>query len=278
MALTKIIANTPQTPNNSDAQDWASMLNAIVGDVSGVLTYGNELEVEIVNDNKIKIKDGVYSLQGHMIRIHEGTDLELTVNSGTLGVKRIDLLVVTYEKNINNQEDDVFKFEVVQGDAIASNEGNPTPPNITQNNLLEGGIKRQEVLYELHLNETTLSLVDKRQFVTSIRDLENRVESGFKNIAKPTLLWQGVQSVGELNVPDLNNYSIIQIVTGDANDTSGARGTSLISLGNVGAVHYVTSSYGNQPSTFRITISYGKITIYDFQNPDMRILKIYGII
>lgn len=183
MALTKIIANTPQTPNNSDAQDWASMLNAIVGGVSGVLTYGNELEVEIVNDNKIKIKDGVYSLQGHMIRNHKGTDLELTVNSGTLGVKRIDLLVVTYEKNINNQEDDVFEFEVVQGEAIASNDGNPTPPSITQNDLLEGGTKRQEVLYELHINETTLSLVDKRQFVTSVRNLEDRIEGAVGDMA-----------------------------------------------------------------------------------------------
>ena len=215
-----IIVNTPQTLNQSDAQDWGSLFSSIVGDVSGVMDYGNKLSVTKTDNNNIVVSSGVYSLQGHFLRVEEGKDLELSVDSGTLGVKRKDALIVRYTKNVDSEANDYFAIEVYKGTPVVIGEGEPVLPTLPNDNLLEGGSDNSGLLYEIDINETELTLVDKRKYIDSIVSLEDRLENVDEDIKNRILVEHGrvstVTGGGAIAYPsDIELYNfMVEGVTG----------------------------------------------------------------
>ena len=178
MAEKAIIVNTPKNKIQSDAQDWASIFNSIIGDQSGVLTYGEKLKLTKKNNNTVTLYDGVYSMQGHMIQVERGSTVDLIVDSGTLGVERVDSVVVEYVKNGDRTENDNFEFKVVKGEPQVTG-GNAVAPTLLNEDLLSGGLTRQDKLFDLSINGTELSIVDERKMIESMKEFDDRVASEF---------------------------------------------------------------------------------------------------
>lgn len=173
MGQKKIIANSIAA-NEISATDFASIFNALIGDQSGILDYRNKLKLEIVNNNTVRLLDGVYSLKGFILYVEESTNTNLTIESGTLGMNRTDAVVATYHKNGKGDGDDLLVFEIVRGEPTT---GTPTVPIIDTSDVNAAGTKRQEILHTVEIVGTTITKVNCiAPIVQNISDLQENVD------------------------------------------------------------------------------------------------------
>lgn len=170
MAQKGIVKNSIGT-EDIQATDFASIFNALIGGVSGVLTYGNSLKASIVNDNTIRLLDGVFSLKGFILYVEESTNIDLSIDSGTLGMNRMDAIVATYQKNIIGQESDVLIFEVIKGTPVA---GTPVLPVLTTGDINASALKHQEAVFSVQIDGTKISKVT--QIAKPIRSVKNMTD------------------------------------------------------------------------------------------------------
>lgn len=126
--------------------DMASYNASIMGNGEFVLERGEQLRVQVVSNNKVRIYDGDIMMQGRHIMIDRGTYEEMTHENGAQGYKRIDLIVMTYEKdNITGIEN--AKVEVIKG---TPTEGTPVVPGFATGDILDAGaLKNQMPLYKV---------------------------------------------------------------------------------------------------------------------------------
>lgn len=141
----KIITGKTGTPH-VDSSDDAALYRAIIG-VDYVLPNGSKFSYEVIDNNTIKINDGDILIQGHLGRIVPGDYENVTINNGTQGMKRNDLIVARYTKNTETG------FENIE---LAVLEGTPgttaIDPTLTVEDLTNGGTTRELPLYRVSLD------------------------------------------------------------------------------------------------------------------------------
>lgn len=122
--------------------------------VDGVFDdYGEGMSYEIVNNNLIKIYDGLLINQGRFLRITPGTYEEIQIANGEVGVNRKDLIVAHFETDGDNEIHDI---RVLQG----SDDG--TIPEITTSNTFNGGTINEVPLYLVSIEGINIASVDKQ--------------------------------------------------------------------------------------------------------------------
>lgn len=130
-----------------DASDHALLFNSLFGEC-GVLSIGNKLELSKLTNNKIRMLDGFYIMNnGVIIRVEDFEDLD--VDSGTLGKKRIDLVVAEYVKNGLQTGEDTAVIKIINGEY----DDEPIAPELTQNETT-----RQEKIATLLIDSTDMSI------------------------------------------------------------------------------------------------------------------------
>ena len=159
MGQKAITIYTPTSANahiyaEDDAQLWRSLFGG-----SGITLADNRLACTKVNDNTVRLASGQYSNQGYIICVQGGTTEDLTVDSGTAGAYRHDLLVAHFTRGSGDTAD-THVFEIVKG-TDASTASAAEDPTLTQNDLTSGGSERQEALYRLVISGTTLSAIER---------------------------------------------------------------------------------------------------------------------
>ena len=146
--------------NHITSADDASLHRAIFGEGDYVLDTGSKFKATIIDNNTIRIDDGDLLIQGHLARINPGDYEEVTIDNGTPGSERYDLIVAKYLKdNVTGIES--VTIEVIKGTAGAT----PTEPDITQDDLKNGGLERDFVLYRVLVDGATLDSVST-QYIT----------------------------------------------------------------------------------------------------------------
>lgn len=169
-----------------DAQDLASIFTGIVGNESGVLTVFDELRLEKISDNKVRLHSGVYSLKGHMLYIPKGSHEDFEIESGTLGANRIDLLVAEYVKNGEGDGEDTLHFRIIKGETTS---GTPQVPTLTQQDINENGITRQEKLFEIRMNGTGFTIIKVHNRINSI---QRESEETYRRIQEIRNIWESI--------------------------------------------------------------------------------------
>lgn len=129
----------------------------IVGGDSYVLVTGSQLEAEISSNNEIKIKDGVVMHQGCAGSIKKNTYDSITISNGSQGMKRIDLLVLRYERN-QDTNIELLTLKVLQGTPA---ESSPTVPQYTVGDIQSGDSVSDMPLYEIELDGINVTEVRK---------------------------------------------------------------------------------------------------------------------
>jgi len=175
MAQKGIIRNT--TTAEISASDLAAVFHGLVGK-SGILDQFNNLACTKISDNSVQLDSGVYSLSGYLLHVQAGTAITLTVDSGTAGQNRNDLVVAELVKNGGGAGIDTLEFKVVKG---TSTSGTPADPALTQQDVNSTGVTRQEALYRVKLVGVTLTTIEAvASVVDNIDTLKERaiVESG----------------------------------------------------------------------------------------------------
>lgn len=113
MAQKGIIKNS-LTEGYVDATDFADIFQALLGE-NGILDYKEKLAMSQVDINTIRIKSGVYNLNGRLIKVDNYIDLSIT--NGTLGSNRIDYVIVEFVKNGNGIGEDLLHFKILRGES-----------------------------------------------------------------------------------------------------------------------------------------------------------------
>ena len=155
------------------AADDAEIYRLFLGDGDFLLTTGNKLSASMYGTTKVRIADGSLIMQGRLAKIRpsDGYD-ELDLDIGTVGYKRVDLVVaeynqttVTEQKEIEGEIVDVVdKFDSVELKVVKGtpNANNYVEPAITTGNI-DDGETHQVKLWAVRLNGINFdSLVDYR--------------------------------------------------------------------------------------------------------------------
>lgn len=145
------------------AQDDAEIYKQILGSGDYVLPTGSKLNATVLSPTKVRIADGSVISQGRLAKIRpaDGADT-LTIDAGTVGFKRVDVIVAEYSINENRIEQMITK--VVKGTPTANIY--KTPSLITGN--IDNGDVHQVPLWEVRLDGINFdSLVDRRTVLTN---------------------------------------------------------------------------------------------------------------
>jgi hypothetical protein len=163
------------------AEKMAAVFHAFYGK-SGIMDAFNDLACTKINDNSVQLDSGVYSLKGFVLEVEPGTTITLTIDSGTAGQNRNDLIVAELVKNGGGVGIDVLQFKVVKG---TSTSGTAVDPTLTQQDVNSTGVTRQEALYRVKVIGVTItaiervaSVIDNFDTLDAKMDARTIVESG----------------------------------------------------------------------------------------------------
>lgn len=158
----KIMTGKTGTPHVT-SQQFRQLVEGTVGQDSYILTSGENLEPELQTNNLLKIRSGMMSHHGNLSVVELGTYDEVTIQNGTQGMQRIDLVVNRYTRNEETGIED-NEWIVIMGTPAASD---PVAPAYTEGNLQEGDLVDDCPVFEVHLDGINVTEVVKLLDVTS---------------------------------------------------------------------------------------------------------------
>lgn len=156
MGLKGITVNTaPEAEAHVYAEDDAAIFQSMFGS-DGVLEVGQECESQVISNNKVRIKDGVIIVGGHIARIPYGEYVDCEIANGQSGKKRNDIIVGKFTTTGSGRID-TMTCEVKQGAAVT---GTAEDPELTQNDIYQGGKIREMPLYRIKLDGLSITGVE----------------------------------------------------------------------------------------------------------------------
>jgi hypothetical protein len=138
------------------AENMAAAFHAIIGS-SGILDRFNNLACTKISDNSVQLNSGIYSLRGFLLAVEPGTTANLTIDSGTAGQKRNDLVVAELVKSGGGVGIDTLQFKIIKG---TSTSGIPVDPTLVQQDVNAAGVTCQEALFRVKLDGVTIMTIE----------------------------------------------------------------------------------------------------------------------
>lgn len=136
------------------AADDGSLNAAIFGEGQYVLKRGNRLAASVINSNTVRILDGDILMHGRHVRLNEGNYVDLTIENGAQGMKRIDLIVCRYTKNTSTGVENA-DLVVIKGTPVDSS---PELPAITEGDILNNqDVQSDMPLYSVLIDGLTVN-------------------------------------------------------------------------------------------------------------------------
>lgn len=201
---------------------------AFFGQGQFVMNFGNNLSATITSNNNVRILDGDILMHGRHISINQGTYEDVTIATGTSGKNRVDLIVMTYEKNESDGKEDAY-IEVIKG---TESTGTATTPTYTSGNILEGASKNQMPLYKVTVSGVVLSSVEKLfTVIPTYKDLATQYAQQFQQACETYL--------GALNILDSSSGILANELE---NQLAGALGVKQIAESKQDAKTAITTS------------------------------------
>ena len=214
-----------------DSQDDADFQRAITGQDNYVLNIGRKMKAELLSNNVVRVHDGSLIHQGRHVIIPEGESEEVTIEYGTQGEKRIDLIVSVYSKDTKSGIETEF-LKAIKGTPSVDS---PAIPSHIDGNIRAGDIYSEFPLYKVTLDGINIVSIDPLyEVLTSMAELKtmtdelNRnleatknnlsclqvLECGSKIITTPDGLY-----VLKGDLPEGRNY-VAHVINGDYNANS----------------------------------------------------------
>lgn len=168
----EIITGRTGTPHVYAADD-AEIYRLFLGNGDFLLTTGNQLTATMYGTTKVRVADGSLIMQGRLAKIRpsDGFD-ELTIDIGTIGYKRVDLVVAEYKQTVVTEQveiegeivDVIDKFDSIELKIVKGtpNANQYVEPAITTGNI-DDGETHQVKLWAVQLDGINFNaLVDYR--------------------------------------------------------------------------------------------------------------------
>lgn len=125
----------------------------LLGVENTVLNLGSKFAATLTDATHISIADGEGVMQGVHFRIERGQTETVTLDSGTSGSNRVDLICARYQKNSSTGVESV-SLVVVKGTASS---GTPTEPDITSGDIVGGDLVADFPLYKVTFTGVNIS-------------------------------------------------------------------------------------------------------------------------
>lgn len=197
------------------SEDQGSFNASFFGDGQYVMNAGNKMEASITSNSNVRILDGDILMYGRHIRIKPNTYEDITIQTGSAGVDRNDLIVCEYKKNANTGIE-TAEIKVIRGTEAGSS---PSDPAYTNGNILNGAILNQMPLYRVKVRGVVLQDIEQLfSVIPTYEDLAAHYEAEFVEACETYL--------GNLNI--LDSRELIDANT-QANQLAGALGAKQIS-------------------------------------------------
>ena len=157
------------------AQQLRDTYVGIFGDDTHILDVGSKMAATIVSATEVEIADGVLVAQGCTSCINYGQTESLTIQNGTQGMLRKDLIVAQYMKSTGFGVESM-SLAVKRGTPASSS---PALPAYTTGSIADGDTLVEFPLYVVNLNGINITSVQRLVDVVSIKggidDLTDRV-------------------------------------------------------------------------------------------------------
>lgn len=216
------------------AADHGSLHAALFGEGEYVLDRGNQFANTVISNNQVRITDGDLLMQGRHIRLNEGSYVDLTVENGTQGMVRHDLVVARYTKDSLTGVEDC-NLVVIKGTANAST---ATDPDYTVGSIIHDNALLAEMpLYRIEIENltivqlvplfTVLPTVDE-QYKTLTDKVETAIDTMTLKFSNKTVsswasdsTYDGFSYRGQIACSGVTSTMIADVVFSAANATSG---------------------------------------------------------
>ena len=221
--------------NHVTAEQLADLQAGVLGYDSCVLNIGEKLRADVVTSNKIRIFDGVFIFNGKQAMIEAGDYEDITIENGTIGLYRNDIIVVDYKKDeATGIENTTLK--VLKGNTAEK----ATDPVYTTNDIRTGAFESEIPLYRVRLNGLAIEKVEPLYTVAeNLASLNTSLANGIaelndnlveaKNNLSEYIVHGGVLkavvrdgSYIYSDIPSISGYSILakmHKLVGDHNNT-----------------------------------------------------------
>lgn len=141
---------------NIFAEDIGEYNISLYGAGDYVLPVGECIGYELVSNNEIKIKDGMFITQGRRGLIKKGTTESCVIENGTQNKKRNDIIVMEYAKNSSDQKES-HTLKVVKGTAGTA----AADPVLITGSIPNGAVLHQMPLYRVKIEGLNVVAVEQ---------------------------------------------------------------------------------------------------------------------
>lgn len=146
-----------------------------------VFDYGQKFSADVINNNLVRIHDGMCIVQGTQMGIELNDYEDVIIENGISGWVRADLIAMRYERNKDTSIEKA-SLVVIKGEPVNSDKQRPPIyPKPTSGNILDGG----DLIVDFPLYYVTiesLSIGSVQQLFTVLDNAERRKIMGLENV------------------------------------------------------------------------------------------------
>ena len=173
----EIVTGLRKTPHIS-SNDMQSFQLGITGE-DGAFPVGEIFRTELASNNELKVYDGEGVVGGVHFRVAPGTYDSITLENGSQGKRRKDLIVVRYTRSASDGTENT-EWAVKKGTETT---GTPTAPAATTGDIRNGDALAELPMFEIEYNGlNVVEVTEKFQTLMSLKELRELVSSLNSNI------------------------------------------------------------------------------------------------
>lgn len=144
-----------------------------------ILNVGSEMAATAVSANEVRIADGMLTAEGCTAEIAHGTTESLTIENGTQGMQRIDLIVARYTKTSSTPAVESMELAVIKGTPAASN---PAVPTYNTGTIADGDSPVDFPIYRVNLDGISITSVDALVDTISVPGMVEEVQGNLDEL------------------------------------------------------------------------------------------------
>lgn len=153
----QIVTGKTGTPHVT-SQQFRQFIEGTVGQGSYILNSAENLEPELVTNNKLKIRSGMMCHHGNLSVVEIGTYDEVTIPNGTQGMKRVILIANRYTRN---EETGIEECEWHKFIGASDPDEFKEVMSYTEGNLQDGDLVDDCPVFEIHQDGLNVTEIKK---------------------------------------------------------------------------------------------------------------------
>lgn len=137
----------------------------IFGDGTHILDVGSQMAATVISANEVQIADGLLVAEGCTAEVAHGTTENMTIENGSQGMMRTDLIVARYTKAAGTAVE-AMELAVIKGTPAASN---PATPAYNTGLIADGDSPIDFPLYKVNINGISITSVERLVDIVSVK-------------------------------------------------------------------------------------------------------------